>query len=115
MKNLRPPKPTVNDECVARRIAERIVAEVNLDDFYWTPDETPRLMDEMTGEIMRAGRPRTVVRRLYKNQPLVSDNGQRGGHPWGWEGIEEHCFAIADKIEAEEINAAVEHWQKRYL
>lgn len=115
MRQLRPPKPTAHDEGVALKIAERIVAEVNLDEFYWTVEEVPQRVDEMVEEIIKKGRPRTVVHRLWKNQPLVSDDGTRGSHPWGWEGIEEHCFAIADKIEAEEVKAAVDHWMKRYL
>jgi hypothetical protein len=44
---------------VARRIAERIVAEVNQDDYYWTPDELPDRIADVAEEIVAHGNPRT--------------------------------------------------------
>jgi len=66
-------------------------------------------------EIMRCGRPATVTGRLYRKQPLQDDNGEWVTHPWGWEGIDEHCRAIGDRIAKEELAKAMEKWEERYL
>jgi len=115
IKFCRPPKPTITSERVAEAIAKRIVAEVNLDECYWEADELEERILDVCGEIMRAGRPATVFSRLYRRQPLVNDRGDRGGHPYGWEGIDEHCRAIAGEIAEEELHAAVQWWKKRYF
>lgn len=113
MRHLKPPRPTIRTQAVARRIAQRIVSEVNLDEFYWERHEIEDRVDDVTREIMRVGRPRTVFHRLYLQQPLF--DGQRGGDPYGWEGIEEHCESIADEIADEELRKAVEEYERRYL
>ena len=114
MKKLRPPKPTIRDEHVALRIAERIVKGINDDDdyCYWEPEEVPHLIDKMAAEIVSAGNPQNVTERLRKQQPLIL--GTHGGHPWGWEGIREACREIAGDIAAEELKSAVEKWESRY-
>lgn len=114
MKSCRPPKPTFTSERVATAIARRLVAEVNLDEFYWEADEIEERILDVRDEIMRAGRPTTVFTRLWKRQPPVSCNGERGAHPYGWDGIDEHCRAIADGIAEEELQAAIKWWRERY-
>lgn len=104
----RPPRPTIRHERVAMKIAKRIISEVNLDDFYWKPSELPDIIEDVAFEIMRCGRPATVFGRLLSKQPLASCNGERITHPYGWEGIDDHCRYIADDIAAEELQAAIE-------
>lgn len=114
MTTCRPPKPKLTDHRVAEAIARRIVAEVNLGDFYWEPEEIETRVWDVTREIMRVGRPESVFTRLYKQQPPVSCDGRRGGHPYGWDGIDEHCRHIADEIAEQELQAAVHWWRQRY-
>lgn len=109
LRSCRPPRPTIQSERVATAIARRIVAEVNLDDFYWEPEEISERIADVSDEIQRCGRPETVFSRLHKRQHLVSCSGE-----YGWEGIDEHCRAIADEIAAEELQAAIQWWRKRY-
>ena len=113
-KTIRPPKPTIRDPIVAERIARRIVAEVNLDEFYWKTAELSDRIWDVQQEIVRCGNVPTVFSRLYRKQPPVSDRGDRGGHPYGWEGIDEHCRCIADDIAVEEVAKAVATWNERY-
>lgn len=113
-RNLRPPRPSIRDEVVALRIAERLVSEVNLDDFYWTPEELPTRVWEIQQEIMRKGDVRNVFARLYRRQPPVSCSGERGGHPYGWEGIQEHCYEIGQDIADDEQSKAIAKWKARY-
>lgn len=114
MRHLKPPIPTIRSEQVAKRIAERIVAEVNQDDFYWVPEEIEDRIWDVQREIMRCGKPATVFSRLYRQQPPVNCKGERGGHPYGWEGIDEHCREIADEIAEEELKSAVKEYKRRY-
>ena len=109
-----PPRPTIRDEAVAKRIAERIVSQVNLDDFYWEPREIPDRVWDIQHEIMAGTPPACVIERLYWKQPPFNDLGQRGGHPYGWEGIDEYCRDIADDIAAEELKAAVRNYRERW-
>lgn len=95
---LRPDPPTLRSRAVAEEIARRIVAEVNLDDFYWEKDELPDRIADVTEEIMGGGKVRTLFTRLHRKQPPYNDKGDLGGHPYGWEGIDEHCRHIADEI-----------------
>ena len=111
---LKPPRPTIRTERVARRIAERIVKEVNLDDFYWTLEELPERIEDVTREIVRKSTPATVFKRLYRQQQPISDKGERGAHPYGWEGIDEHCRHIAAEIATEELERAQAEWRRDY-
>lgn len=111
----KPPRPTVQDEKVASRIAARIVEAVNLDEFYWTKEEVPDRIADVTQEIVLYGKPRGVFYRLWKKQPLADCSGRRGGHPYGWDGIDDHCRDIADEIAKEELERAVEEYRERYL
>ena len=99
---------------MARKIAERIVAGVNMDDCYWTPDELPDRIADVSEEIVAHGNPATVMERLYRKQPPINDRGERGGEPWGWEGINSHCYAIGSEIAREEVAKAVEEWRRTY-
>jgi len=85
-RHVHPPKPTIRSEHVARLVAERIVCEVNVDEFYWTRDEVPDRIADVAKEIMRCGRPATVFGRLWRQQPPVNCRGDRGRHREG--GIE---------------------------
>jgi len=106
MFELRPPRPTTRDKKVARRISERLVCEVNLDDFYWEPSEIEDRVLDVTAEIVLNGEPAKVFHRLAKKYT--------GADPYGWEGIDDHCRAIADEIEAEEVQKARREYAKRY-
>lgn len=109
---LKPIVPTIRTPSVARRIAERIVAAVNLDDFYWTPSEVPDRIEDVAAEIVRCGRPATVIDRLHRKSPWVSDERrERVTEPWGWDGINNHCRDIADGIAEEELDAAIERYR----
>lgn len=109
---LMPPKPTIRNRTVAERIARRITEAVNLDNFYWTPDEMADRVADVEEEIMRCVRPASVFDRLHRKSPPVSDRpgSERITHPYGWEGISEHCHAIADDIAAEELDTAIGEW-----
>ena len=109
-KSIRPPRPTIRDEAVALRIAERIVAEVNLDEFYWTAAELPDRIWDVQQEIMQCGRLATVFQRLH-----ASEGPDVGGGKYGWEGIDEHCRNIADDIAVEEVAKAMKAWKERYF
>lgn len=115
MRSLRPPRPTIQDEGVALSIARRIVAEVNLDEFYWAADEVPDRIYDVQQEIMRAGNPAEVFDRLWCRQPPINCRGERGGHPYGWECIDEHCRHIADDIARDELAKARAAYAKRYM
>ena len=104
---LKPPVPTMRTIRVVVAIARRIVEIVNLDDFYWESSEIPERITDVAAEIMRCGRPLSVFQRLHHQQPPISDSGERGGHPYGWDGIDDHCRAIADDIAREEVEKAV--------
>lgn len=114
MRTLRPPKPTIRDVNVALLIAMRIVDEINLDEYYWKFEELPDRICDIQYEIMLAGKPATVFRRLEKKQPIILHNGTRGMWPYGRDGLERHCEAIADDIASEELAKAVKHWYRRY-
>lgn len=92
---------------MAEAIAKRLVAEVNLDDFYWEPEEVPERISDVSDEIQRSGCPATVFSRLVKR-------GSKNWHEYRWEGIDEHCRQIADDIAAEELQQAILWWRKRY-
>lgn len=109
-KAIRPPKPTIRDQAVALKIAERIVSEVNLDDFYWTPDELPDRIWDVQHEIMRCGNVPTVFSRLHK-----AEGPDVGGGKYGWEGIDEHCRHIGQEIADEEHGKAIAKWRRRYF
>jgi hypothetical protein len=110
---LRPLPPTIRSRSVAVKVAKRIVKEVNLDDFYWAPEELPDRIADIADEIMRAGNPATVITRLHEKQPLP-DGGIRAGHPYGWGGIDEHCRAIGDEIAAEVVREANTEYRRDY-
>lgn len=114
MQGIKPPRPTMRTEQVALRIAERIVKEVNLDDYYWEPRELPDRIWDVQQEIIQAGYPAGVFWRLWKKQPLISCKGERGLHPYGWKEIDDHCRHIADGIADEETAKAVAEWRRRY-
>lgn len=111
---LKPSPPTIRSRIVAERVAARLVAEVNVDDLYWEPEEIPTRLADVTREIMRYGRPETVFSRLYKQQHPIDDTGRRGGHPYGWEGIDEYCRAIAKGIADEETAKAVGRHKREF-
>ena len=111
---LKPKPPTIRTPRVARRIAERIVAAVNPDEFHWERDELPDRIEDVTREIIRVGHPATVFSRLYQQQPVYADTGRRGGHPYGWEGIAEHCRQIAQEIAEEALQDELEQYQRAY-
>lgn len=113
--DLRPDPPTIRTARVAHAIAARIVKAVNLDEFYWTFEELPERIADVEREIVRCGRPASVFERLHRQQPPVSDGGERGGHPYGWEGIDEHCYHIADEIAAEELEKALCEYKRDYI
>lgn len=111
---LKPSKPTIRTPRVAERIAKRIVAAVNLDEFYWESSEIPDRVFDVAQEIMCCGRPATVFGRLQRKSPPVTNapRSERVCHPYGWEGIDEHCREIADEIETEELRRAIGEWQR---
>lgn len=109
-----PPKPTIRTDYVAERIAKRIVEEVNLDEFYWTNNELPDRVWDVQQEIMREGKPATVFVRLEKRQPLLTCGGRRVTHPYGWEGMDDHCRCCAPDIAREELQSAIDDWRERY-
>jgi hypothetical protein len=110
----KPLPPTIRDETVARQIAKRIVATVNLDEFYWLAEEIDDRVLDVQWEIMRCGRPATVFSRLERRQPLASCRGDRVTHPYGWEGIDEHCRNIGDEIAQSVLNEARKQYRDRY-
>lgn len=101
-RGLKPTVPTLRTPSVARRIAERIVAEVNLDEFYWEADSLPDRIADVTEEIVAHGNPKTVMDRLRRKMPH------------GWDAIVEHCRAIAGDIAREEVEKAVEEYRQHY-
>lgn len=111
-RGLKPPKPTIRTEHVARRIAERIVAWCNGDECYWETDELPDRIAEVQTEIMRVGKPATVMARLEHRQPLASCGGERVTHPYGWEFLDDNCRAVGDQIAKEELAIAVAEWSE---
>lgn len=114
MAKVVPPRPTIRTEAVALRIACEIIEEVNDDDFYWTKEEISDRVFDVQQEIMRAGRPATVFRRLYRKQHPINCKGDRAGHPYGWEGIDEHCRIVADGIAETQLEAAIARYDERY-
>ena len=110
----KPDPPTICTEDVALAIAKRLVSEVNLDDFYWSPEEINNRIWDVQQEIMRCGRPATVFSRLERRQPLASCSGERVTHPYGWEGIDEHCRCIGAEIAEEELRCALDEYASRY-
>jgi hypothetical protein len=113
-KGIKPPPPSYQDEKIAEQIARRIVAAVNMDECYWVAGEIEDVVYDVMLEIMRAGHPRTVFRRLEKRQPPLSCYGERATHPYGWEGIDDHCNHVADDIAADVMAAARAEYKERY-
>ena len=112
--DIQPPFPTIRHERIAKRIAERIVAAVNLDDFYWESGEIADRIYDIQQEIMLGTDPRGVIDALYWKQPPFNCLGQRGGHPYGWDGIHEHCEHIASDIASEELRDAVRAYRRTW-
>lgn len=110
MAGLRPPRPTIRDERVALRIAERLVYLVNAGDgyFHWSAETVDDRVTDVWREIMRVGRPATVFARLERQQP------PNAPCIYGWEGIDDDCRQAADEIAAEELAAAVKRYDERY-
>lgn len=113
-RGLKPDPPTIHTASVAMRIAERIVKAVNLDDFYWCPEELPERIEDVATEIVRNGEPTTVFFRLHRKQAPISDSGEKSTSPYGWEGIDEHCRAIATAIATEELASAMQQYRRDY-
>lgn len=113
-RGMKPPLPTIRSRIIAERVAARLVAAVNMDSFHWEAEELPARLADVTQEIMRCGRPETVFTRLEKQQHPVDDTGRRGAHPYGWEGIDEHCRAIAKGIADEEIAKAIGRHKREF-
>ena len=107
MRKIKPSTLTIRDEKVALAIAQRIVKEVDPDNFYWQPSEIEDRIYDVQQEIMRVGRPATVFGRLVKRQSPLSCS-------YGWEGIEQDCRCTADAISDEELHKAREHYSERY-
>ena len=103
----KPKRPTIRSWAVAERIARRLVAVVNPDEFHWSNEEIGDRIADVTAEIMRMGRPATVFARLWKRGGCVMD-------PYGWEGIDEDCRQVADDIEADELQRAVRQYERDY-
>ena len=101
---VRPPKPCRRHEEVAEKIARRIVAELNLDDFYWDGPQIKQHIDQMTLAIM-AGVP--VGARLIIHL-------QRKHGDWDWEDVADHCAHCGPPIEREVVAEAVARWRERY-
>lgn len=114
MKELKPPEPGIRDEAIAKRIAERIVNAVNLDEFYWTPDEIEERVADVTSEIVLNGDPKSVFQRLVRNQRPVNCAGKKEGHPYAFVGIDDHCRNIAAEITGDELIEAQIRYQQRY-
>jgi hypothetical protein len=115
LPGLKPKPPTIRSARVAAAIARRIVAAVNDDDFYWSPEDVPERIADVQREIMRCGRPAIVFLRLYSQQPFRTDGGgERVTDPYGWDGIHNHCSAIAAEIAAEEVEKAVTEYERQY-
>ena len=114
-KGIIPPRPTLQSERVAYKIAREIVIEVNLDEVYWTAEELDARIFDVQQEIITRGKPAFVFERLYHKQPFRTDEKrERVTAPYGWEGIDEHCQWIADEIAERKLAEAVESWNKRY-
>lgn len=114
-ENIRPPAPTIRDERVALAIARRIVAEVNLDDFYWATEEIPDRVFDVQQELIRGIVPADIFAALELKQPFIScERRERVLHPYGYEGIDEHCRHIANEIADQELETAVDAWRERY-
>lgn len=105
MHGLKPPAPTICDERVALRVAERLVAAVNINYFYWPADEVEERITDVWREIVRVGRPATVFSRLDRQAP---------DGPYGWEGTDEYCRKIAGGIAAEVLGAAKRRHKERH-
>ena len=111
-ENVRPPKPTRYDEPVARRIAERLIREIDPDlkngderGFYWTLAELPELIWELQQAIM-ADIPEQRLIWYCRN---TFDKTH-----WRLEGITESCRFAASIVIRDEVAAAVKRWIKQY-
>jgi hypothetical protein len=111
---MKPKPPTIRTRRVAERIARRIVEYLNPEGCVWDDDELPERLTDVTEEIMRCGRPGTVISRLWKKQPPIDDTGERGTHPYGWEGLDEDCRAIATTIAREELARAKAEYVREF-
>lgn len=114
MRSFRPPRPELTDEPIARAVAERLVAALNDRIDCWEESEIPQRVEEITNEIIRTGRPAIVIGRLHQRQPPISCRGQRSHRPYGWEGLEDHCWRVADSIAAEVVGRACELYESAY-
>jgi len=109
-----PQRPTIRTPHVAEKIARRIVAAVNTDEFYWAADEIEDRVWDIQQELVRRGRPRTVFLRLEHLQRLGAYSRDRVTRPYGWEGIDEHCRDIGDTIAATVLAKAITTWEREY-
>ena len=111
-ENVRPPQPTRHDEYVARRIAERLIREIDPDlhqgdedGFYWSQAELSDRTWELQQAVMAHIPPGLLVRWCRKNF---------NPHNWEQDGIETNCRHYAPIAILEEVEKAVAHWQAKY-
>ncbi len=111
----KPKRPSMKTESVALAIAKRIVAAVNIENFYWKPDEIEDRVFDVKQEIIRGGRPDGVFNRLYRRRTFTNTTGRQvHGNPYGWDGLHSHCVLIANEITHEEREKAIQRWSAHY-
>ncbi len=114
MRDLKPSRPTVQDEAVAEEIARHIVEAVNLDEFYWEGDDVTARIRQVRDEIVLNGEPEKVFIRLAKKEPPADCQRRKSEQRLLYERVSEHCEHIAKAIVAEVLEASGKRYDERY-
>jgi hypothetical protein len=107
-ENIRPPEPTRRSENVAMRTAYRIVKQLNLDDFYWSPERIHDKVWEMKQALIEGVTLHRMIGHLCRKY-----NGW-DIPPEDFDGVDEHCCHIGTAIHVEETNKAIAEWKRTY-
>jgi len=110
-EEFRPTCPTIRNVSVAHAIAVRLVEQLNPENIYWEPCDVPDRILDIERVIRRSGNVRRVMRDLHRRERA---NPPRNCQ-YGWEGQDEYCQQIADKITSEELDKAVLAWKRRFV
>jgi len=114
MRDIKPPRPEIQDDAIAEEIAKHIIEAVNLDEFYWDGDDIQDRIGKVRDEIIANGAPEHVFRRLAKKEPPASCSGEKSAQCRVYEGIADHCEHITKAIVAEVMEAANKRYDERY-
>lgn len=114
MASIKPPLPKITDERVAEKIANAIYDDIDIEDCYWTPDNRAEIIDKMVSMIIKRESVGGLFWALHKAQPKISDSGERGVYPFGYEGVQNYPDRLIVAIAKDILDAELTAYEEKY-